>query len=130
MAISGEGLDGFKDKAFDAAVDSFSNGFMLGGLFYGVSMSLAAASKLSSFHRPVNMNNTVRGLFGTQSGNYTFLRIGKSFGFDASLSQGIHMHFVTAAHGFNFHRTMIVNVAVPVVTGIYNFFDVALNRGE
>jgi hypothetical protein len=130
MAIKGESMDGFKDKAFDTAVDSFSTGFMLGGLFYGASMSLAAVSKLSSVHRSVNMSNKVRGMFGTQSGNYTFLRINKTFGFDASLSHGIHMHFPTAAHGFNYHRTTIVNVAVPLATGIYNFFDKALSRGE
>lgn len=130
MAINGESMDGFLDEALETTVDSFSNGFMLGGLFYGASMSLAAASKLSSYHRTVNMSKNVRGMFGTQSGNYTFIRVGKSFGFDASLSEGIHMHFITKAHGFSYHRTTIVNVLVPTINGIYNFFDQALRGGE
>ena len=91
--------------------------FVAGGRALGLLGKTGWAQRTVDFSKPNNF------LFGSKSGNFTFLRHGAKFRIEASVQHGIHMHYPTIKNGIiviggSVPRTNLINAVWNLIVGI------------
>ena len=105
---NGYGSIDWNQVGVDTLVGALS-GAVMGAAFAVGGRALGLLGKTKWAQRTVDFSKKKNYFFGSESGNFTFLRIGKKFRIEASIQHGIHMHYKTLNVGFSVARTKLIN---------------------
>ena len=100
-------------------------GAAMGALFAAGGRALGLLGKTQWAQRPIDFNKSTNMMFGSESGNFTFLRIGKTFRLEASIQHGIHMHYQSIVNGIttvgrSVPRTQLLTTLWNSIVGVFS----------
>jgi len=98
------------------------SGALMGAAFAAGGRALGLLGKTKWAQRLVDFNKPKSYMFGSKSGNFTFVRSAK-FRIEASIQHGIHMHYQTIVNdvikiGASVPRTILINTIWNTLVGI------------
>ena len=99
------------------------SGALMGAAFAAGGRALGMIGKTGWAQRSVDFSKSNNFMFGSKSGNFTFLRHGTKFRIEASVQHGIHMHFQTIKNGIiviggSVPRTTLINAIWNSLVGV------------
>ena len=117
-AVSGDDTKTVIRKTVNAAADAFADGFMWGGISFGVSRAVGYISmKTQIFKRSVKYGKN-NFMYGDK--DLTLWRHGPNFRIDVSATRGLHYHLRTAMTGIGVHRTKWISTIIGATVGAIN----------